>query len=383
MLGICVVYHIPSPAVSHLLDVSIARIRATTRGAYRLYGAAAFHSAPDTVDRLRAAGVELPPIEPLEGGGPREHAHLLDRLFDHAVQEGCTHVVSFDMDSWPVVGGWDIQSRAQVSETVPVVAAMRSEVAANFPFPGFTLIDARFWQPGHSSFALDQRRRFDPALAAQVSRPGESGAGILAQLLEEDKGWIRLTRSNAWDPHGVMCGLYGDRVFHLGGASRQAVFWSDEAEFGIGDSVLRGEYRLAVNAARRAFFLGLLPQRETELVDELRAASSARPAPGGGQTGAASSPIDLEHHQWLEREYKAARQQAEQAQAQFEHLQRATEGLIRRIDQLEALAERRARVAERRKRRIAAMESSLSWKLSLPIRWVGRWLGPKRSHGPQ
>lgn len=322
MLGICVVYLVPDADSDCLLDLSVARLRATTSGPFRLYAAVARRSRPGTAARLREAGVELPPIERFHEGGTVEHAYLLDALVDHAVRDGCTHVVTFDMDSWPVVEGWDAQCRAELGPSVPVVAALRAEVHANFPFPGFTFMDGAFWEAGRSSFSVELRRRFADGILARIPRHTETGAGILAQLLEQGQEWVRLPRSNAWDPHRVMCGLYGNRIFHLGAGSREPAYESDRLEFGLNDSPLREGYRLAVNGARRAFLLGLLQEREHELLEQLR---TEGPSVGD------------------------------------------VIGLHAQVQRLEA-------ELSRVRHRLEAVEASASWRLTEPVRALGRLL---------
>lgn len=330
MLGICIAFRVTGPATTRLCDHSVARIRALTQGPYRLFGTIARGSLPDTAERLRAAGVELPDIPPFESGGTREHGYFLNAMVDHAVTEGCTHVATFDMDAWPVEDGWDVRSAEEVSEEVPIVAALRAEVHTNFPFPGFTFMRSDFWKVGVSSFMVESRTAFPEDVVRRVQRPIEPGAGILCQLLMEGKAWIPLARSNGWNAHKVMAGLYGDRVFHLAGGSREPTFGSDGPEFSLNGSELRSRYRQVVNVVRQDFLLDAAVDREEELLTELRGESLVEEA----VPAALMAELNLARSRIRRTEKRIARLQA----------------------------------------RIRDYDASLSWRLTAPLRWLARRL---------
>lgn len=326
LLGICVPYLVLNDVGWRLLEVSIERIRRRTHGPYRLYGAVALRNPPDLAARLRAAGVVVPDIAPFEHPGIREHSYLLDMLADHAIADGCTHVASFDMDSWPVADGWDQLCREEVSAHTPLVAAVRTEIHANYPFPGFTFFRSDFWEPGRSSFCANLRAQLPDEVVRQVTRPTETGGGILAHLLHQGKSWVQLPRSNVWNPHPVMCGVYGDRIFHVAAGSRSPKFESDHAEYLLNDSDLRERFRTAMNTAMMDFLLDEVFEREDAFIEELRA----------------PSPFDHLTRIALERDMKGMRQRVHQ--------------IGRRNERLRA--------------RVDAIESSLSWRITAPLRRV-------------
>lgn len=194
---------------------------------------------------------------------------LLDRLVERALEDGCEAVASFDMDSWPVLDGWDLRYRAALSARTPVAAIVRTELRDNFPFAAFTLLRADFWRPARSSFSALRGPARSAAGAALASRPGETGSGILAQLHDEGLRFLRLERSNAWDLHPVLAALYDDAFFHLGAGSRAPRFVSDEASYRIGGRPGRRHFADRMNEFLRDFARAEILRRHDEFLDDL------------------------------------------------------------------------------------------------------------------
>lgn len=269
MLGICVIYLVPDTDTAPLVQISLDQIKANTHSPHRIYGCALRLQDPYR-QQLVDGGVALPYMPTFPYPGISEHAHYLDLLVDHAIRDGCTHVATFDMDSWPISAGWDSKYIPLLSKDSPVVAIVRNEVGDNFPYGGFTLMDAAFWDVGSSSFSISMRRKFSPAFIT-AARPHETGAGILAQLDEQSKDFTKLHRSNGWNPHPLMCGIYGNDFFHLGAASRAPQFITDLNEFSlIPDEPVRHAYRSAINLCRRSFFMTQLQNNYSGFIEALR-----------------------------------------------------------------------------------------------------------------
>ena len=147
MLGICIVYLVTDPGSAPLLRLSLEQFRRFTDGPYRIYGTVL--RSPRKVSRLlRREGVRLFDYPDGSEHAALEHAGLLDRLVDEACNDGCDAVATFDLDSWPVMRGWDGFYRGYLGEATPLVSIVRTELTDNFPFPGFTLFPASFWSPG-------------------------------------------------------------------------------------------------------------------------------------------------------------------------------------------------------------------------------------------
>ena len=146
MLGICVVYLVPDADAEFLLKMHLANLKATTEGPYRVYGVA-LRMAPGHEQYLRNAGVVLPEVPPHDPENYKrnnreagEHSHYLDQLVDVAFGDGCTHVATFDMDSWPIAKGWDSHYRKFLAPPIPVIGMRRTETNDEFPNPAFTLM---------------------------------------------------------------------------------------------------------------------------------------------------------------------------------------------------------------------------------------------------
>ena len=100
---------------------------------------------------------------------------------------------------------------------------------------------------GESSFSTVQRTPAAPKILQQISRPKETGAGILGQLLGSDLAFYELHKTNKWSPHPVMGALYGDLIFHLGAGSRRTKFKTDRAQYGLDGTPFKDRFRYAIN----------------------------------------------------------------------------------------------------------------------------------------
>ena len=274
MLGICIVYLAPDKDAAFLLKMNLAHLIANTDGQYKIYGVG-LRLADDLTHELQESGVVLPQIAeftPAEyadnAKGVGEHSHYLDQLVDVAFRDGCSHVTTFDMDSWPIAKGWNSYYYRFLTPGIPVIAIQRVETKDNFPNPAFTMMHKSAWRLQESSFAI-----FNPRCTYKLEGLGlsrtQSGAGILAELRRNTKRFFPLLRTNRWNPHPVMCGIYDQRIFHFGAGSRQPTFAGDDDEYELTDAEISRAYVLRVNGAKRAFFLNRLGSSSTEFINEL------------------------------------------------------------------------------------------------------------------
>jgi hypothetical protein len=268
MLAICVVYLTHEAEGLALLDFSIAQIRRVTAGPYRIHGCCPGNDAA-TMRRLAHQGVVVHEAPPRHQHISQEHAQLLNCLVDRAVDDGCTHVAAFDMDSWPVLPGWDARYASIVGPATPVASIVRTELGDNFPFAAFTFFGADFWRRGTSSFSVLQRGPFGDHVLNLSSRPTETGSGILAQLHDENRGFLRLERSNARNIHPVIAGLYDNAIFHLGAGSRAPRFITDDLQYNLDGTPLLNDFAGHMNAAAKQFALAQILSRHDDFVRDL------------------------------------------------------------------------------------------------------------------
>lgn len=278
MLGICVVYLVKDADGEAILDFSFGQFARLTRGPYRIYGC-----CPDNdrriLKRVARHGATVLRAGERHHNPSQEHSKLLDMLIDQAVSDGCDHVVTFDMDSWPIVDGWDRLYADALSERFPVASIARTEIGHNFPFAAFTYLRAGFWRVGRSSFTTRQRVSFGPEAANVATRPGETGAGVLAQLHEDGLGYLRLERSNVWNVHAIMAAVYDNTIFHVGAGSRSPRFMTDDAEHGLDGSPFRRVFADQVNEAKRAFTVARALKQHDAFMAELAGADHRPLAP--------------------------------------------------------------------------------------------------------
>jgi hypothetical protein len=268
VIGICVVYMAGTPEQFGLLERSIAELQRMTAGPYRIYGIVPGND-PAVQRRLKRH-----PVTIVTGPSERytimheEHSRLLDLLVDRAVADGCSHIATFDMDSWPLLRGWDTAYPALLTEAAPVVAILRNELGDNFPFAAFTLFPATFWQPGNSSFLVNLRGPSDPDAAPLASRP-ETGSGILAQLARAGQGLHRLERSNVWDIHLIFGAVYDNTIYHLGAGSRRPKTKFDAQIYRTEGDPVRMRFADEMNAAQSGFAIDQTLARYEDFIHAL------------------------------------------------------------------------------------------------------------------
>ena len=161
-------------------------------------------------------------LELLEG----EHRNKLDQLARLTLDEMSTDerdiLVFLDGDAFPV--------RALASpieemlRATPLAAICRAENDEDYPHPSFCVTTVGFWRRIGGTWETSD----DPS--APVN---ELGGGRLRDLLAEHGiEWRRLLRSNRFDPHPVLFGVYGGLVYHHGAGFRRPVTEADRLRCG-------------------------------------------------------------------------------------------------------------------------------------------------------
>ncbi|MEM8660408.1 MAG: hypothetical protein AAGF35_05940, partial [Pseudomonadota bacterium] len=249
MIGICCVYLAESPTQLGILQTSLRQLRRTTQTPFKLYGAVPGASR-QTLAILEDADVRLVSAnEKRLAPGHLEHSVLLDELINFAIRDGCTHIATFDVDSWPIAPGWDRELGKLLTESAPLAAVVRTELGDNFPFPAFTYFLSSFWNHKKSSTGLNQGTSFREEAKSCSARPTQTGSGLLAKLYDTGTDFFALERSNAWNPHTVIAAIYGNTVFHLGALSRKPKFFSDREDYQLDGTPVKRRLATTTNAA--------------------------------------------------------------------------------------------------------------------------------------
>ena len=225
-LAILVVYVVRGDEDEALLQLHLDRIARHTKTGYRLYAA-----TPRVTERGRQILAARPEVMLCDTGqcpafGSREHAHHLDALVEHALEDGADALLTLDLDSFPISDTW--------LETISRVAPKQSGIAGILraengdtvlPHPSCLLVPAEFASRHRFSFSPDtdgskEFRRF------LRTRKQAADTGIrLAQILDQhDLPWGKLLRTNVRDLHPLIAGIYADSVFHLGAGSHAGLF---------------------------------------------------------------------------------------------------------------------------------------------------------------
>ncbi len=193
--------------------IQIEHLRKHTPSGYTVYGYGN-ELLPSHEDFLRSC----PEVEYIPGKDvPRGHAvHVwpLRNWLTRVAIKRHRYIVHLDSDAFPVHDDW-LRCLSLLSEESPVVAVQRLE-------NGDTHSDRCFL-----AFTRDEFRRhaFDFSSVGVV----DAGGGISKELEESGYRWTALTRSNAFDYHPLISGIYADLIYHHAAGSRPPRFRMNQA----------------------------------------------------------------------------------------------------------------------------------------------------------
>ena len=219
-LAIAAVYLAVDRLDQRLLEVHLNQIEKNTSEPYLLYAAA--NRLPEG---LRQAFARHPhvkvldlPATGLRGSG--ENAYYLELLVRTAIEEGATHVCTMHMDSFPVRPGWATKLARQLKEDCVLAGMERDPYRDKKPLTAFLLFTREFYLAYRPTFSLTAEVVRNPEYQRYArSHPHilDSGAGYGFTVFHEGLSWYRLVRTDR-GPEGWGFGIFGDLIFHLGGA---------------------------------------------------------------------------------------------------------------------------------------------------------------------
>lgn len=223
-LGIVVVYLVREEDEA-LLELHLRQLDRHTEAPFQIFAAAnrlapRFRRRLQEHPRIRVCDVPDTPLR-----GYEEHAYYLDRLVPEAIEHGATHVALLNVDSFPIRSGWDRRLAERLSPSCVLAAVMRVENEDHKPHPSCIFFDRRFYLDARPTALLGEDEMSSAAFARYRSEHpviADTGIGYGFRLHQRKLDWYPLLRSNRTAGHYIIGSVYGDLIFHLGGASRDA-----------------------------------------------------------------------------------------------------------------------------------------------------------------
>jgi hypothetical protein len=247
-----VVYVVPEGDEA-LLRLHLESLARHTASDYRIYGSV--HRTSAASRRVLDTHPEVSQIAlPDEGvRGSREVSRYLSRLLDLAVAEGVENLVIMDVDAFPIRAGWDLEVRERLAEGNALVAMLRDENAGDpRPATPFIWLPATLYRqcgpmPGHPG-----EPSADPEFEAYRRALGRIDVSdAFGYWIERHQlAWHPLRRTNAANDHPLLGGIYGDLIFHLGGAVRRGA-WTQRDRAELATARLRSWLRDRVVTPQR------------------------------------------------------------------------------------------------------------------------------------
>jgi len=277
-LGLAVVYLVHEDS-EPLLRLHLERIRRHTTVPYLIHGTP-LRLPPSFHRHLQADDVRLHSLTPPADALPHvEHSALLTGLLRRAVADGCTHVGTLHVDSFPVTDGWAENIAGGLNARQPV-AAIREEMEGDTParpnLAGMIAL-ADYWREARPFLVplpeLEQTAGWSAFLRRHQQHVTHSGVGLGYCLEQSGRSWIPLRRTSSRRRHPVLAGIYDNLIFHLGAATRPRSFFTDSA--GVSDTWAMRQRRRSASLARR-----VLPKAVRRILRPLRPAGrlyDARP----------------------------------------------------------------------------------------------------------
>jgi len=235
-LGIVVVYFVSKENIK-LMHIHLERIAAHTTVPYTIYGL--INSNPKrTLPKVLKKLERTPNLQIVKRLRPDlsmfgesaalpviEHAYYLDQLVRVAFQDGCSHIATLHVDSFPVKDRWDQILIDSLKRRCHLTAIQRIEDKDAKPHPSGMLFTANFYRKYRPTFRLQAADYSSPDFKKYVEENDgliirDSGVGYGFRMWECGLEWIPLKRSNKNEDHHLFGGIYGDCLFHVGGAVR-------------------------------------------------------------------------------------------------------------------------------------------------------------------
>ena len=218
-LGVVVVYLV-SERNEKLLDLHLSQIEKHTQVPYVICG-----SANRLLPELRRKLEQHPKVKICECPtsdlrSSEEHAFYLDQLIRIALEDGVSHIAILHVDSFPIRSGWAKELAGKLSASCVLAAIMRDEDFDQKPLTACLFFHRDFYLKYRPTFLLSDEELSSPAYRRyrqEFNHLPDSGVGYGFKLYTEGLSWHPLSKSS--EGRSVFGGVYGDLIFHLGGAA--------------------------------------------------------------------------------------------------------------------------------------------------------------------
>ena len=220
-LGIVVGYQVRE-GNERLLDLHLGMIDRHTRVPYTIYGTA--NKLPHHLREKLAAHPHLTLCDfpTSDQTGSLEHSYYLDRLVKVAIAAGVSHVVTLHVDSFPIRSDW-VEVLGEALSRSCAFAGVVIDDADRKPNTSCLFFPREFYLEHRPTFRLtDAERMTEPYERYRQKFPHkwDSGVGYGFKAFSAGLTWHPLLRSNKGRDRFGIANIYGDLIFHLGGAIR-------------------------------------------------------------------------------------------------------------------------------------------------------------------
>ena len=219
-LAIAVVYLAVDRLDEGLLEVHLNQIEKNTPEPYTIYAAANRLTEGPRQALARHPHVRVLDLPATELRDSRENAFYLELLVSRAIEEGATHVCTMHMDSFPVRPGWATKLAGRLKGDCVLTGMERDPFRDKKPLTAFLLSTREFYLGYRPTFHLPAEALGTPEYQRYAqSHPHilDSGTGYGFTVFREGLSWYPLARTDR-GPEGWGFGIFGDLIFHLGGA---------------------------------------------------------------------------------------------------------------------------------------------------------------------
>jgi hypothetical protein len=188
------------------------------------------------------------------------HVTPLQRLYERAVTEGHSWIVTMDSDAHPIKAGWLDTLMKQAAHPCVLAGVWRDELSntiAPYIHPSGLCV--------RQDFINALQLRFDTSANPAQQKPSDALSDLTEAAITNGFSIAAWHRSNGRQFHKLIGGIYADAIYHHGAGSREYfLFWGEQ------DSL----YQRRLNTLLGHWSASLLMRRYDDYIAYLRDANS-------------------------------------------------------------------------------------------------------------